>query len=55
MERVTTPCHTHPVSPAQDIETKLKAVQRAAAYSFPTADIGQMLDEIEQGYAATST
>jgi hypothetical protein len=36
--------------PAMEPETKLKAVRRAAAYSFPTADIGQMLDEIERGY-----
>jgi len=36
--------------PAIEPETKLKAVRRAAAYSFPTAEIGQMLDEIERGY-----
>lgn len=36
--------------PATDAETKLKAVRRAAGYSFPTADIEQMLGEIEQGY-----
>jgi hypothetical protein len=29
---------------------KLKAVRRAAEYSFPTADIDQMLGEIERGY-----
>jgi len=29
---------------------KLKAVRRAAGYSFPTAGIEQMLEEIEQGY-----
>ena len=31
-------------------ETKLKAVRRGAKYSFPTADIEQMLSEIERGY-----
>jgi hypothetical protein len=33
-----------------DPETKLNAVRRAAEYSFPTADIEQMLGEIELGY-----
>ena len=36
--------------PVIDSETKLKAVRRGAKYSFPTADIEQMLDEIERGY-----
>ena len=36
--------------PAIEPETKLKAVRRGAKYSFPTADIGQMLSEIERGY-----
>jgi hypothetical protein len=36
--------------PAIEPEAKLKAVRRAAAYSFPTADVAQMLDEIERGY-----
>jgi hypothetical protein len=36
--------------PAVEPETKLKAVRRAAEYSFPTADVEQMLDEIERGY-----
>jgi hypothetical protein len=31
-------------------ETKLKAVRRGAKYSFPTADLEQMLSEIERGY-----
>jgi len=31
-------------------ETKLSAVRRAAEYSFPTADVEQMLSEIERGY-----
>jgi hypothetical protein len=33
-----------------DTQSKLKSVRRAAEYSFPTADIHQMLAEIERGY-----
>jgi hypothetical protein len=33
-----------------DPEAKLKAIRKAVRYSFPTADIGDMLSEIEQGY-----
>lgn len=36
--------------PATDPETKLKAVRRAAEFAFQTADIQQMLNEIERGY-----
>lgn len=36
--------------PVIEPEAKLKSVRRAAAYSFPTADIDQMLSEIERGY-----
>ncbi len=36
--------------PVMDPETKLKAVRRGAQYSFPTADIDQILSEIERGY-----
>ena len=36
--------------PVIDPETKLKAVRRGAQYSFPTADLEQMLSEIERGY-----
>jgi hypothetical protein len=36
--------------PAYDSRQKLQAIRRAAEYSFPTADIEQMLHEIEQGY-----
>jgi hypothetical protein len=36
--------------PAIDSETKLKAVRQGARYAFPTADIEQMLSEIERGY-----
>ena len=33
-----------------DPAAKLKTIRRAAESSFPTADIDQMLREIEQGY-----
>ena len=36
--------------PVNDPGTKLKAIRRAAEYSFPTADIDRMLGEIERGY-----
>ena len=36
--------------PVHDPHAKLKAVRHAVRYSFPTADIDQMLREIEQGY-----
>lgn len=36
--------------PVNDREAKLKAVRKAAQYSFPTADIEEMLSEIAQGY-----
>ena len=38
--------------PVNDVETKLRAVRRAADNSFPTGEIDQMLREIEQGYQA---
>lgn len=33
-----------------DMGTKLEVIRAASKNSFPTADIDQMLDEIEQGY-----
>jgi hypothetical protein len=36
--------------PSTDSETKLNAVRRAARFTFPTADIENMLEEIERGY-----
>jgi hypothetical protein len=36
--------------PVNEPEAKLKAVRKASRYMFPTADIEQMLGEIEQGY-----
>jgi hypothetical protein len=38
--------------PANEPETKLKAIRRAAGFSFPTSDIEQMLHEIESGYTS---
>ena len=38
--------------PANEPEVKLKAVRRGSEYAFPTADLDQMLDEIERGYQA---
>jgi len=32
-------------------ETKLRVVREAAALAYPTADIGEVLAEIERGYA----
>jgi hypothetical protein len=39
--------------PKGDIDNKLHAVRTAALHEFPTADIDEMLSEIERGYAAT--
>jgi len=38
--------------PVNEPEAKLKAVRRASEYAFPTADLDQMLSEIERGYQA---
>lgn len=37
-----------------DIGQKLAAVLTAASFSFPTADIDTMLEEIERGYRSAS-
>ena len=36
--------------PGRDAGRKLQAIRAAARHSFPTADIDQMLAEIESGY-----
>lgn len=36
--------------PVREPEKKLTSLRRAANYSFPTADMEQMLREIERGY-----
>ena len=33
-----------------DVEQRLSAIRAAAVHSFPTADIDQVLGEVEQGY-----
>ena len=38
--------------PRMRSERKLAALNAATAYEFPTADIGQMLGEIEEGYGS---
>ena len=45
-------CEARAQKPVHDAETKLKAIRRVAELSFPSADIEQMLDEIERGYRA---
>ena len=38
--------------PRNDPEAKLKAIRRGAEFTFPTADMEEMLREIEEGYRA---
>lgn len=40
--------------PARDAEKKLDAVRSAARHALPTADIEQMLAEIERGYLGSA-
>jgi hypothetical protein len=40
------------VQPRLDAQRKLEAVRTAIHYDFPTADIDQLLGEIESGYGA---
>jgi Arc/MetJ-type ribon-helix-helix transcriptional regulator len=39
--------------PRGDLESKLRTIRAAARHEFPTADIDQMLEEIERGHAAS--
>ena len=39
-------------APTGSAQHKLDAVRVAAGHSFPTADVDQMLEEIERGYRA---
>jgi hypothetical protein len=39
--------------PMADVSSKLEALRAAAKLEFPTADIEQMLAEIEQGYLSS--
>ncbi len=36
--------------PSREVSSKLEVIRAAARMDFPTADIGQMLEEIERGY-----
>lgn len=45
---------TRAQQPGGDPERKLAVVRAAARHDFPTADIDQMLREIEQGYVSDS-
>jgi hypothetical protein len=38
--------------PAEDATKKLAAIRSAVRHTFPTADIDQMLAEIEEGYSS---
>lgn len=38
--------------PTGDLDRKLAAVRGASRHAFPSGDVEQMLDEIEQGYRA---
>jgi hypothetical protein len=40
------------LQPTRDTDRKLQAIRTAAQFEFPTAEIDQMLAEIEKGYAA---
>lgn len=43
-------CAARRLEPGADARKKLEAVRAAARHGFPTADIEQMLSEIEGGY-----
>lgn len=36
--------------PSSSVDRKIAAIRAAAQHNFPTADIDQMLEEIERGY-----
>lgn len=36
--------------PSGDLDRKLRAIEKAMSYNFPTADIGQMLEESTSEY-----
>ncbi len=39
-------------APAASVESKVKALRTAMKHEFPTADIDDMLAEIERGYSS---
>jgi hypothetical protein len=40
------------LQPGDDVDRKLECVRSAVRHEFPTADIGEMLSEIEEGYGS---
>jgi hypothetical protein len=40
------------LQPGDGVDTKLECVRSAIRHEFPTADIDQMLSEIEEGYGS---
>jgi len=42
--------HAYRDEPLGDRDKKLGAVRAAVVHDFPTADIGQMIEEISRGY-----
>jgi hypothetical protein len=38
--------------PSREVSSRLDVIRAAARMDFPTADIGRMLEEIEQGYGS---
>ena len=38
--------------PSREVASKLEVIRAAARMDFPTADIDQMLQEIERGYGS---
>ena len=38
--------------PSREVQSKLEVIRAAARMDYPTADIGQMLEEIERGYGS---
>ena len=41
--------------PSGDLDRKLDAIRAASRHAFPTADMDQMLAEIERGYVGGDT
>jgi hypothetical protein len=35
-----------------DLDEKVRAIRAAARHDFPTADVDEMIEQIEQGYSA---
>lgn len=46
--------HAHRTEPGRSSRAKLEVLRAATRHSYPTADIEQMLTEIEGGYQTTA-